>query len=55
MEDLGAESAPHFSMRLRDRRVQLTYPVRLTCQVTGQPAPEVVWLKDGEAVVLGGR
>ena len=35
--------APHFTMRTRDRRVQLAHPVRLTCQVIGRPKPEVTW------------
>ncbi|KAG8038190.1 hypothetical protein G9C98_006515 [Cotesia typhae] len=39
------ERPPEFTMRLRDRRVQATYPVRLTCQVTGYPEPEVTWYK----------
>lgn len=37
-------------MRLRDRRVQVTYPVRLTCQIIGQPTPEITWSKDGENI-----
>ncbi|XP_025160955.1 titin homolog isoform X2 [Harpegnathos saltator] len=37
---------PQFTMRIRDRRVQTTYPVRLTCQVIGQPAPEITWYKN---------
>ncbi|XP_077302252.1 uncharacterized protein LOC143922796 [Arctopsyche grandis] len=41
------ECAPQFTMRLRDRRVQVTYPVRLTCQVIGKPTPTVSWTKNG--------
>ncbi|KAL0100118.1 hypothetical protein PUN28_019519 [Cardiocondyla obscurior] len=38
---------PHFTMRIRDRRVQTTYPVRLTCQAIGHPVPEITWYKNG--------
>lgn len=38
---------PQFTMRLRDRRIQITYPVRLTCQAVGWPAPKVKWYKNG--------
>jgi hypothetical protein len=41
-------------MRLRDRRVQMTYPVRLTCQVIGYPLPEIIWHKDNEPITFGG-
>ncbi|XP_039306923.1 titin isoform X3 [Solenopsis invicta] len=37
---------PQFTMRIRDRRVQTTYPVRLTCQVIGHPIPEITWYKN---------
>lgn len=37
-------------MRLRDRRVQATYPVRLTCQVDGNPESEVTWYKHEEKI-----
>nr|XP_046469209.1 titin homolog isoform X3 [Neodiprion pinetum] len=44
------ERPPQFTMRLRDRRVQMTYPVRLTCQVIGHQTPEVVWYKNGREI-----
>ncbi|XP_046388866.1 titin homolog [Ischnura elegans] len=47
---MATECPPQFTMRLRDRRVQMTYPVRLTCQVAGIPRPEVVWHKDGNQI-----
>ncbi|XP_023937954.2 uncharacterized protein LOC112045836 isoform X2 [Bicyclus anynana] len=46
----NGEYPPQFTMRLRDRRVQCTYPVRLTCQVIGSPSPTVTWFKNGEEV-----
>lgn len=42
-------------MRLRDRRVQITYPVRLTCQISGFPTPEICWLHDGGKIIVGER
>ncbi|XP_047115600.1 myosin light chain kinase, smooth muscle-like [Schistocerca piceifrons] len=51
----GVEAAPQFTMRLRDRRVQVTYPVRMTCQVAGWPAPTVTWTKDGADVTPDDR
>lgn len=47
----GGECPPQFTMRLRDRRVQATYPVRLTCQVIGRPPPLLTWYKNGEEIV----
>ncbi|CAG0886838.1 unnamed protein product [Darwinula stevensoni] len=41
-------SAPKFSLRLRDRRVQVSHPVRLTCQVHSNPESLVQWLRDGQ-------
>lgn len=38
---------PQFTMRLRERRIQASYPVRLTCQAVGWPSPLITWSKDG--------
>ncbi|XP_011705986.1 PREDICTED: titin-like [Wasmannia auropunctata] len=46
---------PQFTMRIRDRRVQTTYPVRLTCQVIGHPVPEITWYKNGTEVFQDDR
>lgn len=42
-------------MRLRDRRVQVTYPVRLTCQTIGWPVPQITWYKDGSEIEANGK
>jgi len=39
-------TSPQFVMRLRDRKVQLGHPVRLTCQVAGVGLIQVRWEKD---------
>ncbi|XP_047040434.1 titin homolog isoform X8 [Helicoverpa zea] len=54
-QDAEGDYPPQFTMRLRDRRVQATYPVRLTCQVVGNPPPTLNWFKDGEHLVLDSR
>uniref|UniRef100_A0A2A4IV22 KASH domain-containing protein n=1 Tax=Heliothis virescens TaxID=7102 RepID=A0A2A4IV22_HELVI len=54
-QDAEGDYPPQFTMRLRDRRVQATYPVRLTCQVVGGPPPTLTWFKDGEHLVLDSR
>ena len=38
--------APQFTMRLRDRRVQVGFPIRLTCQIVGVPKPDIQWFRD---------
>ncbi|XP_045034081.1 myosin light chain kinase, smooth muscle isoform X2 [Daphnia magna] len=45
--------APQFTMRPRDRRVQLTFPVRLTCQLIGCPKPDVTWYHNDSAIIIG--
>ncbi|XP_032676016.1 uncharacterized protein LOC116846386 isoform X2 [Odontomachus brunneus] len=49
------DKPPQFTMRIRDRRVQTTYPVRLTCQVIGHPAPEITWYKNEEEIFQDDR
>lgn len=49
------EILPQFTMRLRDRRVQCTYPVRLTCQVLAIPHATIEWFKDGIKLVEDDR
>ncbi|OXU28408.1 hypothetical protein TSAR_000837, partial [Trichomalopsis sarcophagae] len=51
LDGLTEDGPPQFTMRLRDRRVQTSYPVRLTCQAFGCPEPEVTWFKDGKPVI----
>lgn len=46
---------PQFTMRLRDRRVEVSYPVRLTCQIAAAPAPKLTWLKDDIEIRPDGR
>lgn len=53
--DETEDRPPQFTMRVRDRRVQASFPVRLTCQVTGYPAPEVTWYKDAEEIRQDGK
>lgn len=49
------ESAPVFTKRLIDRRVEINSTVRLSCQVNGLPIPSVLWYKDGQPVDLSGK
>lgn len=46
---------PQFTMRLRERRIQVTYPVRLTCQAVGWPSPLITWYKDGVEIEQNDR
>lgn len=39
-------------MRLRDRRIQTSYPVRLTCQAIAFPPPTITWSSpDGRDII----
>lgn len=42
-------------MRLRDRRVQIRYPLRLTCQIIGTPTPRITWFNNEEKIVESER
>ncbi|VDP03098.1 unnamed protein product [Soboliphyme baturini] len=42
-----AEHAPRFIRYLSDQKVDETADVKLTCQVSGVPIPEIRWYKDG--------
>ncbi|XP_068630255.1 uncharacterized protein [Battus philenor] len=53
--DVDGDFPPQFTMRLRDRRVQATYPVRLTCQLIGRPSPLVTWYKNDQEVINDDR
>lgn len=55
MQDISEETQPHFTMRLRDRRIQATYPVRLSCQAVGWPPPDITWYKDSVEIHEGGK
>lgn len=48
------ESAPIFTKRLIDRRVEINSTVRLSCQVYGLPVPTITWYKDGEPLDFAG-
>lgn len=55
MEELTESGPPQFTMRLRDKRVQASYPVRLTCQAYGYPEPEIIWYKDDKVLKSDGK
>lgn len=48
------EVPPQLIMRLRDRRVQVAHPVRLTCQAVGWPMPSITWFRDDVELVQDG-
>jgi hypothetical protein len=55
LEQIDEDIVPQFTMRLRDRRVQCTYPVRLTCQVLASPNALMQWYKDDIQLVEDDR
>lgn len=55
LKDITEDTLPQFAMRLRDRRIQTSYPVRLTCQAVGWPHPEITWYKDSQIISQNGK
>lgn len=49
----GADAAPappHFVKCLYDLKSKIGSAARFTCQIVGQPLPEITWFKDGELI-----
>lgn len=55
LQDTLGDCLPQFVTRLRDRRVQATYPIQFSCQTVGWPIPEITWYKDGTEIIENGR
>jgi hypothetical protein len=43
-------TAPVFGKKLEPKEVFETMPVKLECEVTGNPVPEITWYRDGKKV-----
>lgn len=42
--------APHFLVQPRSQNVNEGQNVKFTCEIAGEPSPEVEWLKDNTTV-----
>jgi hypothetical protein len=47
--------SPRFPLKLKDMTVIEGTSVRLECQVTGAPTPEVRWYRDNEPLIEGDK
>lgn len=48
-------SAPEFSSKLQNQEITESQPLQLQVKVSGEPFPEVEWLKDGKPLSENGR
>ena len=49
----SAGEAPYFVRKLHDDTVGLGDRVKFECKVTGNPEPQLTWMKNGQDIVEG--
>lgn len=49
----GPSAAPHFLLQPRSQNVDEGQNVKFTCEIAGEPSPDVEWLKDNMTVSFG--
>ena len=54
-EDDDDSFAPEFIRRPKSCHVDEGSPAVFTCQIAADPPPTVIWQKDGQQIVNGGR
>lgn len=47
------ETAPDFTVKMKNRTVDEGSYVKMMCSVTGIPSPDIRWFKDGEEIFDG--